>query len=180
MQLPITVIDCNCGFAAMHIVLPRVRKTRRASLPTHTSLSWSAAHPQCTLSNLLAFSPVMSRVTWSGLPVQVYSGITALNWFTCRVNVSIDSLLPLDPKVLIPLLHSNSVNTAEWLLQLHLAADHKFVLPDYDALYEIYDWTQDSKWWVYDVTVTRKIPIFIKGLSDLRQYTEPRPYHLNY
>ncbi|KAI9222088.1 hypothetical protein BC828DRAFT_379375 [Blastocladiella britannica] len=108
------------------------------------------------------------------VPRKVYSRITALIWWCCRTNISITSLLPLDSRYLEGMLSSSNIVLLEWWLQAHLAASHRFVLPESDKLDEYFEDDRDTHQWVHDVTVTRGILVYVKETEETMPYTAPR------
>ncbi|KAI9218276.1 hypothetical protein BC828DRAFT_417447 [Blastocladiella britannica] len=57
----------------------------------------------------------------------------------------------------------SNIAMLEWWLQAYLAAGHSFVLFDEDKLDEFDNRDQDVHQWLYDVMITRKIPLFVKS-----------------
>ncbi|KAI9223350.1 hypothetical protein BC828DRAFT_376137 [Blastocladiella britannica] len=125
-----------------------------------------------TFDFLDSIFPDMGPSTWSPLPEQAYSSLSALFWFCCRANVTVASLLPVEPYIFSELLKASKLGLLEWWLQTHLAADHPMVLPD--ELDDILDNNDDARRWVRDVVVTRMIPIYVESEegNELYQFSD--------
>ncbi|KAI9220149.1 hypothetical protein BC828DRAFT_384216 [Blastocladiella britannica] len=136
--------------------------------------SFTLRHPRpFTLDFLNSVYPDLVMDPTLPLPESFYLSWTLMLWLCARANVTVASLLPLQPIALMMLLIHHDVLTLERWLQAYITAGHPFVLPDADKVYdherawmEVDDTRpicqrQDSLHrWMYDVTVTRKIAVF--------------------
>ncbi|KAI9217286.1 hypothetical protein BC828DRAFT_391552 [Blastocladiella britannica] len=119
--------------------------------------------------------PDLDMSVWIPVADHAYSCLTTLYFWCGFCNITVTSLLPLKPTILDTLLKARSVAMIEWWLQLHLAAGHPFVLPTARKLNEIYRRCKISHQWVYDVTVVRKLPVFVESEVGVVPYTSPPP-----
>ncbi|KAI9217861.1 hypothetical protein BC828DRAFT_390100 [Blastocladiella britannica] len=101
--------------------------------------------------------------------------MTMLFWYCCHANVIFTSLLPLQPEVVYALLNASSKTMLEWWLQEHIATGHRLVLPTADDMDDLCDSDEELYWWVCDVVVTRKLPVFVESDDGNVQYTLPPP-----
>ncbi|KAI9221435.1 hypothetical protein BC828DRAFT_380963 [Blastocladiella britannica] len=107
------------------------------------------------------------------IPEHALHSITVLHWWCTRAKISIASLLPLKSHVFQMLLNAGNIPMLELWLQEHLAANQRLVFPAKDELDEIFQFEEGSHQWMYDATVTRKIPAFVVSGSKIVPYTAP-------
>ncbi|KAI9220680.1 hypothetical protein BC828DRAFT_398010 [Blastocladiella britannica] len=112
-------------------------------------------------------------VIGSPLPEHAYRCMMMLYWFCACTHITITSLLPLDPQKVCILLRSHSLVMFEWWLQAHLAAGHPLVLPASELTKKSFKVSQLAHWLVYDVTVTRKLSVFVASGDEIKPYTAP-------
>ncbi|KAI9215937.1 hypothetical protein BC828DRAFT_409983, partial [Blastocladiella britannica] len=108
-----------------------------------------------TLEFMSAISPVPDPCTSSPPltpPSEVYTLFSSLLCYYNRYKE--DELLML-----------------EWWLQAHLAAGHRIVLPGAEELDRVFsDADGDSRHWLYDVTVTRGLPVYVESEAGIEPF----------
>ncbi|KAI9224777.1 hypothetical protein BC828DRAFT_15359 [Blastocladiella britannica] len=122
-----------------------------------------------TLDFIGAMFPALPSIR-SPLPWEMYACSTRLLWYCSRFGISFDSLLPVDPSILASLLESKNVPMLEWWLQAHLAAGHRFVLPESEEIGYYCQVSDRVAAWVRDVIVIRKIPMYVQSESGVVLY----------
>ncbi|KAI9218320.1 hypothetical protein BC828DRAFT_417407 [Blastocladiella britannica] len=71
------------------------------------------------------------------------------------------------------LLRNGDSTMLEWWLQAHLTTGHCVILPAADELANLYERNAIVRRWMYDVTVTRKLPLYAESESGIALYTSP-------
>ncbi|KAI9218442.1 hypothetical protein BC828DRAFT_429321 [Blastocladiella britannica] len=106
------------------------------------------------------------------IPMSAYHCATSLYWFCALTHATVASLLPSKPRIFSSLFEGEDTNALEWWLQVHLAAGHPLHFPSADKLDEIYVHNTDLHAWVFDVVVTRKVPVLVESDSGMVPYKE--------
>ncbi|KAI9222430.1 hypothetical protein BC828DRAFT_378464 [Blastocladiella britannica] len=106
-------------------------------------------------------------------PEKVYTCMATLLWWCSRHNITVASLLPVDPSILDEMVNMRYVVMLDWWVQVHMAAGHRIVFPAANLLDEFCHWTIDTHVWMYDVMVTRKIPVFVQSERGVVPYMPP-------
>ncbi|KAI9218321.1 hypothetical protein BC828DRAFT_407701 [Blastocladiella britannica] len=115
-----------------------------------------------TLDFLRSHVPEFVPTTPSSPPEQVYRGLSFLYWWCSRANVSLASLLPLHPPVVDMLLERRDITLLEWWMQAQLDSGHPVIWTTAVDFDEMFGYDPCMHRWMYDLTVTRKVSVFIE------------------